>query len=544
MGDVLHAYRSVFRDRDFCASPELLNFQTCCEQAGFPASPPLLSGQIRSCFGPACNPRLQHAGHRQDRTGLAFSLDGGRSREWREPRRAGRAAGAGWSGRHPGCVNRVYIKTYGCQMNERDSEAVAAMLRNRGYAIVDSEHAADVVLVNTCSVRDQAEQKAVGKAGYLTARKRKDPRLVVGLMGCVVQDRGAALLDRLPDLDLLVGTQKFHQVPEHLDHILASIRGRGPRPSTIVDVEAEEGSQNAIRDHLPGSGGRRQVTAFVSIMQGCNMACTFCIVPTTRGPERSRPMEEIVEEVEELAAGGTREVTLLGQIVTSYGRRDLPFRRGRSPFVQLIERVHEIPGIARIRFTSPHPCGFKGDLVAAFRDLPKLCPCVHLPLQSGSDRILRRMNRPYTRDVYLRIIERLRAAVPEMYFSTDIIVGFPGETEEDFEETRGVFERVAFDMAFIFRYSIRSGTPAASMPGQVAPEEKERRNQVLLDLLHAISIRRNALLVGGLRVELDQFHPIDLTVDAKAGLKLSRKASDHCPIGFDELVVPLSGLMA
>ena len=399
-------------------------------------------------------------------------------------------------------MNRVFIKTYGCQMNERDSEAVAAMLRARGYVIVDSERGADIVLLNTCSVRDQAEQKAIGKAGYLAARKRHDPDFVLGVMGCMAQNRGADLLDRLPDLDLLVGTQKFHQVPDHLDNIIATLRAQGPRPSTVIDLEPEAGSQNTIRDHLAGEPGDgthatpRQVSAFISIMQGCNMACTFCIVPKTRGEERSRPIEHIVAEAEELADRGVRDITLLGQIVTSYGRREFEFRDGRSPFVQLIERVHAIPGIARIRFTSPHPRGFKDDLVQAFRDLPKLCPNVHLPLQSGSDRILRLMNRPYSRDRYMEIIESLRRAVPEMYFSTDIIVGFPGETEEDFEQTRDLFERVGFDMAYIFKYSVRTGTPAAGMAGEVSMEDKERRNGILLDLLHQQSLVRNRQLLG------------------------------------------------
>jgi tRNA-2-methylthio-N6-dimethylallyladenosine synthase len=226
------------------------------------------------------------------------------------------------------------------------------------------------------------------------------------------------------------------------------------------------------------------------------MACTFCIVPKTRGPERHRPINDVVAEVEELAAAGTREITLLGQIVTSYGQGEFPVREGKSPFVQLLERVHAVPGIARIRFTSPHPRGFKRDLVEAFRTLPKLCPCVHLPLQSGSDRMLRAMNRPYTRELYLDIVTQLRAAVPDMYFSTDIIVGFPGETEEDFAQTCAVFEEVNYDMAYIFRYSIRTGTPAAVMPEQVPEADKERRNQILLDRLHTQSLRRNRALVG------------------------------------------------
>ncbi|MEZ5274873.1 MAG: tRNA (N6-isopentenyl adenosine(37)-C2)-methylthiotransferase MiaB [Opitutaceae bacterium] len=393
-------------------------------------------------------------------------------------------------------MNRVHIKTYGCQMNERDSEAVAAMLRSRGYAIVGDEAEADIVLLNTCSVRDQAEQKAIGKAGYLTARKRKNPRFIVGVMGCMAQNRGSELMDRLPDLDLIVGTQKFHQVPDHLDQIVATLDGQGPRPSTLIDLEAEEGSQDTIRDHLDPDG---QVSAYVSIMQGCNMACTFCIVPKTRGPERSRPIGAIVDEVEELAGAGTREITLLGQIVTSYGRSIIPVVGGRSPFVQLLERIQEVPGIERIRFTSPHPRGFRQDLVEAIRDLSKVCEYVHLPVQSGSDRILRAMNRPYSRKLYLEIVERLREAVPDIYFSTDVIVGFPGETDEDFEETRRLFEEVNYDMAYIFRYSVRTGTPAEVMGDQIDEEVKTARNQVLLDLLADRSRQRNAALIGSVQ---------------------------------------------
>ena len=389
-------------------------------------------------------------------------------------------------------MNRVYIKTYGCQMNVRDSEAVAAMLRGRGYRIVDDENIADIVLLNTCSVRDQAEQKAIGKTGHLARRKRRNPRFVLGIMGCMAQNRGAELLDSLPDLDLVIGTQRFHHVPDYLDGILQSRDAGILQPSTIVDIAAEAGSQNTIKDHIDDD---RQVTAFVSIMQGCNMACSFCIVPKTRGPERCRPIDEIVREVEELAAKGTREVTLLGQIVTSYGRGVFPAVNGKSPFVQLIERIHEIDGIERIRFTSPHPRGFNADLVQAYRDLPKLCEYVHLPLQSGSNRILKAMNRPYSVEKYLQIVDSLRTAVPHMYFSTDVIVGFPGETDEDFEETRRVFESVGYDMAYIFKYSIRTGTPAEKMEDQIPGDVKEARNQALLDILEKSSRQRNKSLL-------------------------------------------------
>jgi tRNA-2-methylthio-N6-dimethylallyladenosine synthase len=394
-------------------------------------------------------------------------------------------------------MNRVYIKTYGCQMNERDSEAVAAMLRARGYRIVGAEDECDIMLLNTCSVRDAAEQKAIGKAGYVQHRKKKNPDFILGILGCMAQNRGAELLDKLPDVDLIVGTQKFHQVPDYLDNLRAARSAGVPIGETIVDIAEEAGSQNTIRDHLePDDGGPAQVSAFVSIQQGCNMDCAFCIVPKTRGDERSRPMDDIVAECEQLARRGAREITLLGQIVTSYGRRDYAHTGGVSPFVQLIERVHAIDGIERIRFTSPHPRGFKQDLVEAFGRLPKLCEYVHLPMQSGSNRILRAMNRPYTRERYKEIVDSLRAVRPDMYFSTDVIVGFPGETEEDFEQTRELFEACNYDMAYVFKYSVRTGTPAAELPDQVPDEVKEQRNQILLDILHRNSLRRNESLVG------------------------------------------------
>jgi len=378
-------------------------------------------------------------------------------------------------------------------MNERDSEAVAAMLRARGYRIVADESDCDVLLLNTCSVRDSAEQKAIGKAANVSARKKRDPDFVLGILGCMAQNRGAELLDRLPDVDLIIGTQKFHAVPGYLDNLRAAREAGVPVGETIVDTAEEAGSQNTIRDH---ELTERQVTAFVSIQQGCDMHCSFCIVPKTRGDERSRPMDEIVAECRSLAERGVKEITLLGQIVTSFGRRDFEHRDGISPFVQLLERIDAINGIERIRFTSPHPRGFKQDLVEAYGRLPKLCEYVHLPMQSGSNRILRAMNRPYTREKYLEIVENLRRVRSDMYFSTDVIVGFPGETDDDFAETRALFEAVNYDMAYVFKYSIRSGTPAAEAGDQISDDVKEARNRELLGLLEANSIRRNKLLEG------------------------------------------------
>jgi len=397
-------------------------------------------------------------------------------------------------------MKKVYIKTYGCQMNERDSEAVAAMLRARGYGIAGSEREADVILLNTCSVRDLAEQKAMGKMSTLAHLKRSKPELVLGYMGCMAQSRGASLAEEQPAVDLVVGTQRFHHVPDYLDQILTrrdeEADAYDEELKAIVDVAEESNSESTIKDHVVGTNGDRQVTGFVSIMQGCEMYCTFCIVPYTRGSERSRPIVEIVEEVQGLVEQGVKEVTLLGQIVTSYGRKEIGKKNGKSAFVQLLEAVHEVKGLERIRFTSPHPKGFGDDLVQAYRDLPKLCEHAHLPVQSGSNRILKAMNRGYTREWYLGIVDKLRAAQPKIAISTDVIAGFPGETGEEFEETASLMRDLEFDQAYIFKYSKRHDTPAADMPGQIDETEKEKRNQMLLEILNTRMARKNRELIG------------------------------------------------
>jgi len=463
----------------------------------------------------------------------------------------------------------VYIKTYGCQMNERDSEAVAAQLVAKGYTLAASEHVADVVLLNTCSVRDNAEQKAINKMENIAGDIRKHrPSVVLGFLGCMAQSRGQELIDRLPDVDLVLGTQKFHRTADYLDEILQGRRNK------IVDTAAEQGSEAAIRDHLlNGAAKARSVTAFVSIMQGCNQYCTFCIVPYTRGEERSRAIPDIVAECRQLVAQGVKEITLLGQIVTSYGRRrpltpsfspsdgervakpgegfapatggasvpasrlvvaggasvppsrlvvaggaSVPASRlvgsltppsptggqagmrpthpGRSAFVQLLEAVHDIEGLERIRFTSPHPKGYGDDLVEAYGRLPKLVASAHLPVQSGSNRILKLMHRGYTRERYLEIIRKLRAVKPGLGITSDIIVGFPGETEPDFEETLSLCREVEFDNAFLFKYSPRKDTPAAAMPDRLPEELIEERHARLLALVNDIGKRKYDAYVG------------------------------------------------
>ncbi len=386
----------------------------------------------------------------------------------------------------------VFIKTYGCQMNERDSEVVLAQLCARGYTVAPSEQQADVILLNTCSVRDLAEQKALHKMQALAGdARRHHPRRILGFLGCMAQSRGEELVRGIPAVRLVLGTQKLHHAADSLEALLSG------RERSIVDTSAESGSESAVREHLPVDSSQvRVVTAFVSIMQGCNQHCTFCIVPWTRGEERSRSIEEIVDETRGLVAQGVKEVTLLGQIVTSFGRRSIPVRDGRTPFVQLLEALHEVDGLERIRFTSPHPKGYGEDLIEAYARLPKLCPHAHLPLQSGSDRILKRMHRGYTRSRYMEIIERLRKARPGIGLGTDIIVGFPGETAEDLEETVSAVHEADFDQAFLFKYSPRKDTPAADYPDQVPEEVREERHHRLLELINVVGRRKYAALVG------------------------------------------------
>lgn len=395
---------------------------------------------------------------------------------------------------------KVYLKTYGCQMNERDTEQVARMFTEGGYTLTPSETDADAILINTCSVRDQAEQKALGKMGIMGAQRKKRAHVVYGFMGCMAQSRGQELFERIPHLDVVVGTQKYHKVFDYVDGILKQrLEARMDDPAlslvgtSVCDIAEETDSQNTIRDHMPKT---KNASAFVSIMQGCNMRCSFCIVPDTRGKERGRPIADIVREVTSLAEQGVKEVTLLGQIVNLYGRTEFPKLDGKSPFVQLLEAVHEVDGIHRIRFTSPHPIGYRDDLVAAFTYLPKLMSHIHFPMQSGSDRILKAMRRPYKSEKFIEICEKMKAARPDLAITTDIIVGFPGETEEDFQATIQTVERLQFDNAFVFRYSKRKDTPAAVMEDQISETVKEERNQRLLEVVDCLAKEKNAGIVG------------------------------------------------
>src|SRR6266536_3580676 len=406
---------------------------------------------------------------------------------------------------------KFFIKTYGCQMNERDSEQVAHLLMARGYESVSKESEADVVLLNTCSVRDMADQKALGKMGMLGRMAKERPHVVFGFLGCMAQARGESLLKNLPHVDLVVGTQKFHRVADYVEQILARKRGRARPPGapnghrsaasppmddlrfSIVDIAEEAGSQETIREQQLAP---RQATAFVSIIQGCNMHCTFCIVPQTRGSERSRSIDEIVSEVRDLVSRGVKEITLLGQIVNLYGRHEFPKVDNKAPFVQLLETVHNVEGLERLRFTSPHPIAFRDDLVDAISNLPKLAEHVHLPLQSGSNRILKAMHRAYTAEKYVDLVRRIRRAREGIAITTDIIVGFPGETADDYKQTRDLVEEIQFDNAFVFRYSPRRDPPAAEMPDPIDEPTKEARNQDFLRIVNESTRRAGERLVG------------------------------------------------
>ncbi len=376
------------------------------------------------------------------------------------------------------------VRTYGCQMNVRDTEAVEALLEAAGHERVASDDEADLILVNTCSVRGKAEDKALGKLGLLCARKRLRPALRVGVMGCMAQRLGESLFDRIPALDFAIGTRAAARAPSIIERVLA---GQGPlcevRRPEDDDAPATHRSDVVVAHH-PG-----QIQAFVTILLGCERRCAYCIVPDVRGPEYSRPAAEIIEEVRLVVEQGAREVTLLGQSVMRYGRKQPVWPAdARSPagFTEPLPRLfealqREVPRLRRVRFTSGHPSGVTDELVRAMRELTPLCPHLHLPVQSGADAVLERMGRGYTRAEYLDAARRLRTAIPDLALTTDVIVGFPGETEAEFEQTRSLLELAEVDNAFVFKYSPRPGTPAATWHDDVPAAEKARRNQVLLE---------------------------------------------------------------
>jgi len=370
---------------------------------------------------------------------------------------------------------RVYIETYGCQMNVSDTELMFGALGRAGYDRTDDPALADVMLVNTCAIRDHAEQRVVGRVGELQRHKRAGT--VLGVVGCMAQRLGDALLDRVAKLDLVVGPDAYRNLAA-----LIAEAGDGHRQAdtTFRDWEHYE-DVPPVREPGP--------RAFVTVQRGCDYKCTFCVVPFTRGPERSRVLDDVVREVRQLVEDGVSEVTLLGQTVNSY-------HDGTHDFGDLLRAVGTIDGIRRVRFTSPYPTDFTDRVVAAMAETPAVCEHVHLPAQSGSNAVLKRMLRRYTRERYLEVVERLRDAMPAITMSTDLIVGFPGETEADFERTLDLVEAAGFDDAYTFRYSLRDGTPAVKLRDRVDESMARERLDRLITAVRAQTRRRNLQRVG------------------------------------------------
>ena len=364
-------------------------------------------------------------------------------------------------------TRKLYVRTYGCQMNVYDGERMAEALAADGYEGVDAPEAADLILLNTCHIREKAAEKVYSELGRLAPLKAANPDLRIGVAGCVAQAEGAEIVARQPAVDLVVGPQAYHRLP--------ALAARARAGEAAVDTDMPEESKFA---HLParGTAARRAPSAFLTVQEGCDKFCAFCVVPYTRGAEVSRDPARVVAEAEGLAARGVREVTLLGQNVNAYAA-------GGETLAGLIRRVAAIEGIARVRYTTSHPNDMGDDLVAAHAEVPELMPYLHLPVQSGSDRVLRAMNRRHTAEGYLRLIGRIRDARPDIALSGDFIVGFPGETEDDFRATLAIVEAAGYAHAFSFKYSPRPGTPAAERAGQVPAEEADERLQRLQALI-------------------------------------------------------------
>ncbi|MFQ5846431.1 MAG: tRNA (N6-isopentenyl adenosine(37)-C2)-methylthiotransferase MiaB [Candidatus Methylomirabilales bacterium] len=377
---------------------------------------------------------------------------------------------------------KLKLITFGCQANEADSEKIAGVLAPEGFELTETAEEADLILLNTCSIREKAEQKVYSLLGTFQKLKAHNPRLKIGLCGCLAQREGDRLKSRFPYLDLVVGPgAMIYRIPEILNGGVA--QPLLPRPKEPLPLYVQS----------PRPRRTSPVKAWVSIMEGCNYLCTFCVVPYTRGPERSRPPQDILAEVEELSRKGYAEITLLGQTVNAYGKNLRP----RTRFADLLRAIDDLAGgEIRIRFTSSHPRDFSPDLIEAIADLKSVCEHVHLPVQAGSNRVLARMRRLYTREEYLATARALRQAVPDLALSTDLIVGFPGESEGDFEETLSLMREVQFDSSFAFKYSPRPLTPAATYSDQVTEDIKTHRINILLQLQDRIALERNRRRVG------------------------------------------------
>lgn len=401
--------------------------------------------------------------------------------------------------RTDGQPKRVFIRTYGCQMNVYDSDRMADVLRPLGYALADGPEQADLVVLNTCHIREHASEKVYSELGRLravkTERRAQGRDLTIAVAGCVAQAEGEEIIRRQPAVDIVVGSQAYHRLPELLAQVArkaaGSETGRRQPGAGVLDTEFPPESKF---DHLPSPQGMRAGSAFLSIQEGCDKFCTFCVVPYTRGMEYSRPVAAVLAEARQLVAAGALELTLLGQNVNAYhgeGPEGSTWSLGR-----LIRAIGETPGLARLRYTTSHPRDMDDELIAAHADVPQLMPYLHLPVQSGSNRILEAMNRRHDRDLYLRVVDRLRNARADLAFSSDFIVGFPGESDADFDDTMRLIEQVGFASAYAFRYSARPGTPGAALPDQVPENVKVARLAALQALVGHQARRFNESKAG------------------------------------------------
>jgi len=379
----------------------------------------------------------------------------------------------------------LYIETFGCQMNVHDSEQMAALLADIGYMLTKDAQKAYLILINGCSIREKAEQKAFSELGRLIKLKAQKSELIVGFAGCLAQHLGKQVYNRVRDVDLVFGTHNIHRLPEM---ITACQQER--KKILRTDFSSKITSLNIFAPPPKGS-----ISAFVSIMQGCDNYCAYCVVPYLRGPEMSRTPDDVVDEIQKLVGHGVKEVTLLGQNVNSYGKK----LEQDCNFVSLIKRINEIDGLERIRFTTSHPKDLSDDLMACFAEIPKLCEHIHLPVQSGSNRILKMMNRGYTADDFLKKVEKLRHVCPHISITSDIIVGFPGETEKDYQATIDLMEKIRFDLLFSFKYSARAGTAAQKLTDDVPKDEKDRRLKDLQALQNRHTQEKHTALEGSIQ---------------------------------------------
>lgn len=407
---------------------------------------------------------------------------------------------------------KVFIKTYGCQMNKLDSELSIGSLAKSGYAFAEEEKDADVILLNTCSIRDKAEHKVYSQLGSLRDQKEKSPELILGVLGCMAQNEGDRIFKRMPHVNLVCGTRMFSKLPE----LLEEINGTNKR-IIAVDEDGEVSFERLVTQR------QNRYNAFVSVMRGCDNYCSYCIVPYVRGREFSRPVTDIIDEVKRLADDGCKEVTLLGQNVNSYGKG----LNGEVTLATLLRKLDPIEGIERIRFATSHPRDMTKEIIEAVGELPGVCEYLHMPAQSGSDKILKRMRRQYTSAYYRELIEMAKSLVPDIKIASDFIVGFPGETEGDFEDTVKLLNDVRCQNSFIFKYSPRTGTVAAEFPDDVQEETKKKRNHILLDLQKKISTEENRKIVGK-SVEV----LVEGTSKSDAG-RLSGRTSQNQIVAFD-----------